>query len=104
MNTFISDYLAARGIPQELAGYAGITATVVLLALLAFLSYQVTKRYMVHLLEMVFRRSKNTWDDALVQKGFVRRLSLFMPIIVVYKADLHFGRKFIIHNRSVHFF
>jgi miniconductance mechanosensitive channel len=86
MNTFISDYLAARGVPQELAGYAGITATVVLLALLAFLSYWVTKRYMVHLLEMVFRRSKNTWDDALVQKGFVRRLSLFMPIIVVYMS------------------
>ncbi|MBW2502472.1 MAG: mechanosensitive ion channel, partial [Deltaproteobacteria bacterium] len=41
---------------------------------------------MVHLLEMVFRRSKNTWDDALVQKGFVRRLSLFMPIIVVYMS------------------
>jgi miniconductance mechanosensitive channel len=44
---------------------------------------------MVRLVEIVFQRSKNTWDDALVKHGFVRRLSFLMPIIVIYmSADL----------------
>ena len=86
---FISDFLSAKGMPELTANYIGIAATVALILLLAGSSYWITKRYMVHIIEIVFKRSKNTWDDALVHHGFVRRLSLLMPIIVVYMtADL----------------
>ncbi|MDX1775048.1 MAG: mechanosensitive ion channel family protein [Desulfobulbales bacterium] len=72
-----------------MADFFGVAATIVLILLLAFFSYWVTRHYMVRLIEIIFRRSKNTWDDALVQHGFVRRLSFLMPIIVLYmSADL----------------
>jgi len=86
---FITDFLIANGMTEPIANFIGITATIILILLLAYASYWITKRYMVHAIEIIFQRSKNTWDDALVQHGFVRRLSLLMPIIVVYmSADL----------------
>jgi miniconductance mechanosensitive channel len=90
MNTLLlSDFLIAKGITESIANFIGISATILLILLFAYVSYWITKRYMVHVIEIVFQRSKNTWDDALVQHGFVRRLSLLMPIIVVYmSADL----------------
>ncbi|KPK26854.1 MAG: mechanosensitive ion channel protein MscS [Desulfobacterales bacterium SG8_35_2] len=88
-NLLISDFLTTKGMTEPMANFIGIAATVVLIIILAGVSYWITKRYMVHVIEIVFKRSKNTWDDALVQHGFVRRLSLLMPIIVVYMtADL----------------
>jgi miniconductance mechanosensitive channel len=85
----ITDFLIAKGMTGPVANFIGITATITLILLLAYVSYWITKRYMVHIIEIIFQRSKNTWDDALVQHGFVRRLSLLMPIIVVYmSADL----------------
>lgn len=86
---FMTDFLIASGMTEPTANFIGITATIILILLLAYASYWITKRYMVHAIEIIFQRSKNTWDDALVQHGFVRRLSLLMPIIVVYmSADL----------------
>ena len=86
---FMTDFLIANGMTEPTANFIGITATIILILLLAYASYWITKRYMVHAIEIIFQRSKNTWDDALVQHGFVRRLSLLMPIIVVYmSADL----------------
>lgn len=85
----MTDFLIASGMTEPTANFIGITATIILILLLAYASYWITKRYMVHAIEIIFQRSKNTWDDALVQHGFVRRLSLLMPIIVVYmSADL----------------
>lgn len=85
----MTDFLIANGMTEPTANFIGITATIILILLLAYASYWITKRYMVHAIEIIFQRSKNTWDDALVQHGFVRRLSLLMPIIVVYmSADL----------------
>lgn len=85
----IADFLSANGVIEPTASFIGIGATIILILLLAYGSFWITKRYIVHVIEIVFQRSKNTWDDALVKHGFVRRLSLLMPIIVVYmSADL----------------
>lgn len=85
----IADFLSANGVTEPTASFIGIGVTIILILLLAYGSFWITKRYMVHVIEIVFQRSKNTWDDALVKHGFVRRLSLLMPIIVVYmSADL----------------
>jgi miniconductance mechanosensitive channel len=88
-NIIITDFLIANGLTESTAYLLGVTATVLFILLLAYASYWTTQRYIVHVVEIIFHRSKNTWDDALVKDGFVRRLSLLMPIIVVYmSADL----------------
>jgi len=89
MSDIISSFLIAQGMPQQPASFTAMAATIALLLILAYISYWATRHYMVRLIETAFNRSKNTWDDALVQHGFVRRLSFFIPIIIVYvSADL----------------
>ena len=91
---FISDFLVKQGIAQQVADLFGMASTIILLLILAFISYWATKQFMVRLIEMVFKRSKNTWDDALVHNGFVQRLSYLMPIIVIYlSADFLLPRQ-----------
>jgi miniconductance mechanosensitive channel len=82
----ITDFLVNNGISDSIANLIGLAVTIALLLILAIISYWITKHYLVKLLEIVFKRSKNTWDDALVQHGFVKRLSYMMPIIVVYMS------------------
>jgi len=94
LSKFISDFLAEQGVAQQVADLFGMASTIILLLLLAFISYWVTKQFMVRLIEIVFKRSKNTWDDALVHNGFVQRLSYLMPIIVIYlSADFLLPRQ-----------
>ena len=82
----ISDFLVDQGLVQQMADPIGMASTIILLLFFAYISYWITKQFMVRLIEIIFKRSKNTWDDALVQHGFVRRLSFLMPIIVIYLA------------------
>ena len=90
---FTTEFLAAIGLAPQPAELVGVISTALALLLLAFLSYWLTKRYMVRLIEMVFKRSRNTWDDALVKHGLVRRLSYLMPIVVIYlSADFMLPR------------
>jgi len=90
----ISDFLVEQGVTQQVADLFDIASNIVLLLLLAFISYWTTKQFMVRLIEMAFKRSKNTWDDALVNNGFVKRLSYLVPIIVIYlSADFLMPRQ-----------
>ena len=86
IGSVIADFLARNGISESIADMIGLAATITLLLLLAVVFYLLTKHFLVRLLEIVFKRSKNTWDDALVKHGFVKRLSYLMPIIVVYMS------------------
>lgn len=93
-NLVISNFLVNQGMTQAMADILGTAFTIMLLLILAYISYWITKHYLVHLIVIVFQRSKNTWDDALVQHGFVRRLSFLMPIIVIYlSADFLLPRQ-----------
>lgn len=90
----ISDFLVKHGVTQQVADLFDIASNIILLLLLAFISYWTTKKLMVRLIEMVFKRSKNTWDDALVNNDFVQRLSYLVPIIVIYlSADFLMPRQ-----------
>ena len=86
LTSLITDFLVNNGVSDSIANLIGLAVTITLLLILAIISYWITKHYLVKLLEIVFKRSKNTWDDALVQHGFVKRLSNMMPIIVVYMS------------------
>ena len=86
ISSVIADFLTQNGISKSIADMIGLATTITLLLLLAVISYLLTKHYLVRLLEIVFKRSKNIWDDALVKHGFVKRLSYLMPIIVVYMS------------------
>ena len=59
-------------------------AGVVLLALLAVVADLVAKRQLVRVVHGISRRSKHTWDDALIQHGVFGRLAQILPALVFY--------------------
>ena len=57
---------------------------VVLLALLAVVADLVAKRQLVGIVRGISRRSKHTWDDALIQHGVFGRFAQILPALVFY--------------------
>jgi miniconductance mechanosensitive channel len=57
---------------------------VVLLALLAVVADLVAKRQLVRIVHGISRRSKHTWDDALIQHGVFGRFGQILPALVFY--------------------
>ena len=84
MNAMFANWLAQSGLPPEIIGMVNQIAAVTVILIIAYVSFWATKRYLVHVLELVFKHSKNTWDDALVRHAFVKRLSYLIPTIIVY--------------------
>jgi len=59
-------------------------AGVVLLALFALVADLVAKRRLVRVVHGISRRSKRTWDDALIQYGVFSRFAQILPALVFY--------------------
>ena len=59
-------------------------AGVVLLALFAVVADLVAKRQLVRVVHGISRRSKHTWDDALIQYGVFGRFAQVLPALVFY--------------------
>lgn len=67
--------------------YQMLTAAGVLV--LSFISYFVTKHFVLRALLSLVQRTKTSLDDILLKKAFLRRLSYLAPIIIIYSfSDL----------------
>ncbi len=56
---------------------------------LSFISYFVTKHFVLRALLSLVQRTKTSLDDILLKKAFLRRLSYIAPIIIIYSfSDL----------------
>ncbi len=85
MSKIITDWVGQMPI---LAPYETIIVTsinTVLVLILAIIAYQLTKRIIVSLIKKLIRKTESNLDDILLKRRVFERLSLFAPIIVVYK-------------------
>ena len=51
--------------------------------ILSFISYFITKHYLLKVLSVVIRKTKNRYDDILMEKNVLRRLSYIAPLIII---------------------
>ena len=70
-------------VPYQTVIVATIKTSLVLL--LAIISYQITKRVIVGLIKKLILKSRSNLDDILLKRKVFERLSLLVPIIVVFK-------------------
>ncbi len=61
----------------------------VVVAIVAWLAYVATRRYLVALIERVARRTPFAWDEALQERRFFRRVARIVPLLVI-QAGLPF--------------
>ncbi len=60
------------------------TAMAVGVLILSFISYFITKHYLLKAVSKVIQRTKTKFDDILMERAVLRRLSYLAPIIVIY--------------------
>ena len=54
------------------------------ICLLAFIANYITKNFILRVIEHVIKKSKTTWDDVLVERKVLRRLSHIAPALIFY--------------------
>ncbi len=83
METFKS-WLAQRGLGESEASIVAAVAAVAAVLLLSFVALVLTRRVLLRVLGAAARRSRTTWDDALIDNKVFSRLSHLVPAAILY--------------------
>jgi len=85
MNEYISKWVSK--IPN-IEGHEGWVNALIMSAaifILAFIVYFIAKRVVVHLIHLLFTKTKSDLDDVLVNRKVFRRIAYLAPSWVLYK-------------------
>lgn len=80
------DWLVKAGLSENLS--AAITQWILFLAVLVigWLLNFITQKFILHVVQRMIKRTKTTWDDALLKRRVFHRLSHLAPAILFYLA------------------
>ncbi len=81
MNEIMSLWLAEQGISLDHIGSVLIGLTIIFF--ITCVSFYLTKYHLVKMVNVIISKSKNTWDDALVEHQVLNRMALLLPLILV---------------------
>ena len=84
IGTKIQDLLIQYGFTQEYAFYAKTGILVILIFLLSLVAYFITKKVLVNIIHNFAKKSKSEWDDILLNRHFLNRLSHLVPAVIIY--------------------
>lgn len=79
-------WLATQGAEPALATSLAWAAMVIIIGLAAWLANTVARFILVKVVARLVKRSRTTWDDALVHRRVFARLSHMAPAMVIYSA------------------
>lgn len=89
LNRWLKEELHLEG---QWVGYIKLAILLVVLFILSALVWWLTKRVMVTVLHRIFKKTKATWDDKLIERGVFDKLAHIAPAIVVnFAAPYVFG-------------
>ena len=84
IGTKIQDLLIQYGFTQEYAFYTKTGILVILIFLLSLVAYFITKKVLVNIIHNFAKKSKSEWDDILLNRHFLNRLSHLVPAVIIY--------------------
>jgi len=83
MNELISIWLSEQGLSANYLVSGAIAVGIGLILLVAGLSYYIAKHQILKLVNKVIIKSKNTWDDALIEHNVLNRMTLLLPLLII---------------------
>jgi len=83
MNELISMWLSEQGLSANYIVSGAIAVGIGLIFLVAGLSYYIAKHQILKLVNKVIIKSKNTWDDALIEHNVLNRMTLLVPLLLI---------------------
>ena len=84
MKESLINLLKKLEITDPYAEYISNSVIIILLLLLAYLSYILFKPVLIKLTTKAAKKSKSHWDDVFLQTKFFHRITLLIPALVVY--------------------
>ena len=83
INSWIVDKFMNMGLDQLSANYLRIAILVVAMIVLSWAANYITKRFIIKVLDVFFRKTKSKYDDYLVERKVFHKLSHLAPAIVI---------------------
>lgn len=83
MNELITTWLLEQGVSSKHLEMSAMGIGLFIIFLLATVSYYIAKNQILNLAHKVIVKTKNTWDDALIEHEVLTRFTLLLPFILV---------------------
>jgi miniconductance mechanosensitive channel len=80
----LKELLLNWGLSEQYATFTKSFIIVVLILIIAYLSYLITNRIIFRVVHKLVTKTKYTWDDIVFQRKIFKRLSQLVPAIVIY--------------------
>lgn len=79
----IGEWLTDLGLSGSFLNFAQVALIVVALVLICFISDFIARKLVLSLVERIIRKTKNTWDDVLVEKNVFGNVAHNVPAVVI---------------------
>jgi miniconductance mechanosensitive channel len=80
----IKDLLSRWGIPENYVSLLNTLAGIVLIIIIAIISDFILKRVIINIIALIVKKSKTIWDDILLNKKILIRLSHLAPALILF--------------------
>jgi miniconductance mechanosensitive channel len=84
MNEFFLSLFERIGFSDDRAAIIGKIALLLIIFLISFLANLVAKRVIVRLIHGIVRKTRAVWDDIIMERGVLTKLSHLAPALIVY--------------------
>lgn len=76
-------WLIGFGVPEDVVFFVKLIVDVIILVALCFLADRLAKRILLKAIRMLVLKSKNQWDDVLLEKRVFDKLAHIAPILII---------------------
>lgn len=91
-NTLLIHWLLKAGFPQESLHSIEFVLLLTGISTIALAANWFTRKYLVRIIQLLFQKSSNKWDDVLMHHRFIERTGRLVPVLIVYlSGDILFA-------------
>tara|TARA_R110001583_G_scaffold59932_6_gene178423 strand:+ start:45437 stop:46699 length:1263 start_codon:yes stop_codon:yes gene_type:complete len=83
MNELIKTWLIEQGLSSSYIDTSATSVGLFLILFISVISYYVAKNYLLKIVKKLILKTKNTWDNALIEHKVLSRLIVLLPFILV---------------------
>jgi miniconductance mechanosensitive channel len=83
MNELIKTWLIEQGLNSSYIDTSATSVGLFLILFISVISYYVAKNYLLKIVKKLILKTKNTWDNALIEHKVLSRLIVLLPFILV---------------------
>lgn len=102
MNELITTWLLEQGVSDEYLEASIIATGLFIISFASLVSYYIAKNQILKIAHKLIVKTKNTWDDALIEHNVLTRLTLLLPFIfILFLTPLIFPNKLLLADLLV---